>query len=112
MTYLPNSWAVAPLGKLIAPNGIFTDGDWVESKDQDPNGEVRLIQLADIADSRFADKSSRFLTRQRADELNCTFLKNGDLMIARMPDPLGRCCIFPLDGEERYSRSGRLLSRR
>ena len=23
-------------------------------------------------------------------------------MIARMPDPLGRCCIFPLDGESRF----------
>ncbi len=100
MTGLPSSWAVAPLENLIAPNGIFTDGDWVESKDQDPNGEVRLIQLADIADSRFVDKSSRFLTRQKADELNCTFLENGDLLVARMPDPLGRCCIFPLDGEE------------
>ena len=100
MTKLPSKWAVAPLENLIAPNGIFTDGDWVESKDQDPNGEVRLIQLADIADSRFMDKSSRFLTRQKADELNCTFLKKGDLMVARMPDPLGRCCIFPLDGEE------------
>ena len=100
MTDLPSSWAVARLENLIAPNGIFTDGDWVESKDQDPNGEVRLIQLADIADSRFVDKSSRFLTRQKAEELNCTFLKKGDLMVARMPDPLGRCCIFPLDGEE------------
>ena len=102
MTNLPRTWATAPLGELIAPDGLFTDGDWVESKDQDPNGEVRLIQLADVADSRFVDKSSRFLTREKADELNCTFLKKGDLMVARMPDPLGRCCIFPLDGENRF----------
>ena len=99
---MPRGWAIAPLGELIAPDGIFTDGDWVESKDQDPNGEVRLIQLADIANSRFVDKSSRFLTREKADELNCTFLKKGDLMVARMPDPLGRCCIFPLDGEKHF----------
>ncbi|MDE0190508.1 MAG: restriction endonuclease subunit S [Gammaproteobacteria bacterium] len=102
MTDLPSSWILAPLENLIAPDGIFTDGDWVESKDQDPNGEVRLIQLADIADSRFLDKSSRFLTREKAHELNCTFLRKGDLMVARMPDPLGRCCIFPLDGKERF----------
>jgi type I restriction enzyme, S subunit len=102
MTDLPRGWAKAPLSELIAHDGIFTDGDWVESKDQDPNGSVRLIQLADIADSYFVDKSSRFLTREKADELNCTFLKNGDLLVARMPDPLGRCCIFPLAGEERF----------
>ena len=102
MTELPRAWTVAPLGALIGPDGHFTDGDWIESKDQDPNGEVRLIQLADIADSRFEDKSSRFLTRAKADALNCTFLRKGDLMVARMPDPLGRCCIFPLDGEKRF----------
>ena len=77
MTDLPDSWANAPLDDLIAHDGIFTDGDWVESKDQDPNGAVRLIQLADIGDSRFIDKSSRFLKRDKADELNCTFLKKG-----------------------------------
>ena len=102
MMDLPGSWAVAPLEDLVAPDGIFTDGDWVESKDQDPDGDVRLIQLADIADGRFLDKSSRFLTRRKADELNCTFLRKGDLMVARMPDPLGRCCIFPLEGKERF----------
>ena len=102
MTDLPRAWATAPLGELVAPDGLFTDGDWVETKDQDPNGEVRLIQLADIADGRFVDKSSRYLTRAKAAQLNCTFLKKGDLMVARMPDPLGRCCIFSLDGESRF----------
>jgi type I restriction enzyme S subunit len=102
MTEMPAGWTAAPLKELIADDGIFTDGDWVESKDQDPCGSVRLIQLADIADSHFVDKSSRFLTREKATELNCTFLKKGDLLVARMPDPLGRCCTFPLDGEERF----------
>lgn len=75
--------------------GLFTDGDWVESKDQDPNGEVRLIQLADIGDGCFVDKSRRHLTMEKAKQLRCTFLEEGDLLIARMPEPLGRCCLFP-----------------
>ena len=25
--------------KELAVNGLFSDGDWVESKDQDPEGE-------------------------------------------------------------------------
>ena len=37
----------------VAENGIFCDGDWIEKKDQDPNGDVRLIQLADIGDVFF-----------------------------------------------------------
>lgn len=102
MTELPKGWQLTALVNVIAHDGLFTDGDWVESKDQDPNGEVRLIQLADIADSTFVDKSNRFLTREKAAELNCTFLRKGDLLVARMPDPLGRCCIFPLLGEEKF----------
>lgn len=78
-----------------AAGGLFTDGDWVESKDQDPDGEVRLIQLADIGDGSFLDKSARFLTADKAQELRCTFLQPGDLLIARMADPIARCCLFP-----------------
>lgn len=73
----------------------MTDGDWVETKDQDPTGEVRLIQLADIGDGEFLDKSARYLTLASAERLNCTFLAPGDVLIARMPHPIGRACIFP-----------------
>ncbi|MBN1187122.1 MAG: restriction endonuclease subunit S [Bacteroidales bacterium] len=81
--------------KIVGSTGVFNDGDWVESKDQDPNGEVRLIQLADIGDGIFIDKSNRFLTREKAKQLKCTYLMEGDVLVARMPEPLGRACIFP-----------------
>lgn len=80
---------------IIGNSGVFADGDWVESKDQDINGNVRLIQLADIGDGEFLNKSSRFMTEEKALELGCTFLEPGDVLIARMPDPLGRACVFP-----------------
>lgn len=99
---LPKGWTFATLDELISPDGVFIDGDWVESKDQDANGEIRLIQLADVGDGIFRDKSNRRLTKKMADELDCTFLRKGDVLVARMPEPLGRCCIFPLEGEERY----------
>jgi len=86
---------LATLSKVIGDTGIFIDGDWVESKDQDINGDVRLIQLADIGDGYFINKSNRFLTSEKSGELKCTILKQGDILIARMPDPLGRACIFP-----------------
>ncbi|RME58750.1 hypothetical protein D6779_05820 [Candidatus Parcubacteria bacterium] len=76
---------------------VFTDGDWVESKDQDPEGDVRLTQLADIGDGEWLDKSARFLTAKKASELRCTFLREGDVLVARMPDPLGRATVFPGD---------------
>jgi len=100
--YLPSRWAICTIEEVVAFDGVFTDGDWIESKDQDPNGDVRLIQLADIGDGKFQNKSARFLTKKKAYDLNCTFLIKGDLLVARMPDPLGRCCMFPLSGDEAY----------
>ncbi|MBQ1783953.1 MAG: DUF559 domain-containing protein [Gammaproteobacteria bacterium] len=97
MSDIPKGWVTATIPDLIGIEGVFVDGDWVESKDQDQNGDVRLIQLADIGDGRYVDKSNRFLTHTKAMELGCTFLRHGDVLIARMPDPLGRACIFPGD---------------
>lgn len=99
---IPKGWKLVSIPDVIGNEGIFVDGDWIESKDQDPNGEVRLIQLADIGDGYFRNKSSRYLTLKRAQEIKCTFLRNGDIIIARMPDPIGRACIFPLKGEQKF----------
>ncbi|WP_300565467.1 restriction endonuclease subunit S [Flavobacterium sp.] len=100
---LPKGWTVATIEELIdGKDGLFKDGDWIETKDQNPEGEVRLIQLADIGDGFFRNRSDRYMTKEKALELNCTFLKKGDILVARMPDPLGRACIFPYSEEEKY----------
>lgn len=100
MTGLPTDWATITVGEASGVGGLSADGDWIESKDQDPTGSVRLIQLQDIGDGMFVNKSSRFLTEDKAKELNCTFLSPGDVLIARMPDPLGRACRFPDIGQK------------
>jgi type I restriction enzyme S subunit len=100
MTFdLPEGWQLLSINDLAGIDGMVSDGDWIESKDQDPDGDVRLIQLADIGDGEFQNRSARFLTNNTARELRCTLLKAGDLLIARMPDPLGRACLFPGIGQ-------------
>mgnify|MGYP000987226505 CR=1 FL=1 len=96
----PKGWGKMTVSKLLEKAAVFVDGDWVESKDQDPEGEVRLVQLADIGDGRYINKSGRFLNKPTATRLKCTVLKLGDILIARMPDPLGRACLFPGDVKE------------
>ena len=81
--------------EAIGDQGLMTDGDWVESKDQDLNGDVRLIQLADIGDGVFLNKSRKYVTSETVEKLRCTLIKKEDVLIARMPDPLGRACVFP-----------------
>jgi type I restriction enzyme S subunit len=91
---LPSGWANSTLDDVIAQDGVFRDGDWVETKDQDPQGNVRLTQLADIGEGAFRNRSTRFLREDQAAALKCTFLEPGDVLVARMPDPLGRACVF------------------
>ena len=88
--------------KELAVNGLFSDGDWIESKDQDPEGDIRLIQLADIGDGYFVNKSNRFMNKKTAEKLKCTFLNKDDVLIARMPDPIGRACLFPFNESGKY----------
>lgn len=100
---LPEGWSWATLDDIVDNRvGLFKDGDWIETKDQNPEGEVRLIQLADIGDGIFRNRSDRFMSKQTALELNCTFLKKGDVLVARMPDPIGRACLFPFGEEEKF----------
>lgn len=90
---IPSTWVWARLDQL--PLFPLTDGDWVESKDQDPGGPVRLTQLADVGVNEFRDRSDRFMNVATAQRLNCTYLQTGDVLIARLPSPIGRACIFP-----------------
>lgn len=89
------TWAPTATLAELAAGGLFSDGDWVESKDQDPSGSVRLTQLADIGVGEFRDRSDRWLRIDQAAALRCTFLEPGDVLIARMPDPIGRACLAP-----------------
>jgi type I restriction enzyme, S subunit len=96
MSGLPPGWVENSLSRLM-DGGLFIDGDWVETKDQDENGEIRLTQLADVGEGYWRNRSNRSLTRDSAARLSCTYLEVGDVLVARMPDPLGRACIFPGD---------------
>ena len=92
---VPEGWTETSIEKILSVDDLFSDGDWVESKDQDPDGNNRLIQLADIGDGRFLNRSRRFMNDEQFKRLKCTELKEGDILIARMPDPIGRATIFP-----------------
>jgi type I restriction enzyme S subunit len=95
---LSKGWAWSRLD-VIAPMSIF-DGDWIESKDQDPSGSIRLVQLADIGVGEFKDKSERFINKETFKRLNCTKLEESDILIARLPNPIGRACLFPKNNSE------------
>src|SRR4051794_36456334 len=90
-------WPRVRLVELAAPSPDgFVDGDWIESKDQHPTGTIRLLEVGNILRGGLRlDGTHRWVTRETADRLRCTLLREGDVLIARMPDPIGRACIVP-----------------
>lgn len=91
----PKRWPTNNLSNVAGKDGLITDGDWILSENMDDNGRVRLLQLADIGMGTFLDKSRKFITESKFDELKCTEVKKGDVLISRMADPIGRACIVP-----------------
>ncbi len=74
----------------------FSDGDWIESKDQSDCG-IRLIQTGNVGNGEFLDKSERakYVSEETYSRLNCTEIFPGDILVSRLPDPIGRACIIP-----------------
>ena len=75
---------------------IFIDGDWIESKDQSESG-IRLIQTGNIGCGYYKDKGdkAKYISEQTFNKLHCTEVYPGDILISRLPDPVGRACIIP-----------------
>jgi type I restriction enzyme S subunit len=75
---------------------VFDDGDWIESKDQSESG-IRLIQTGNIGVGKFRDRieKARWISEETFEKLGCTEVREGDVLISRLPDPVGRACRLP-----------------
>lgn len=85
-----------PYEKLEKLCKTFIDGDWIESKDQSVEG-VRLVQTGNVGNGEYLDKidKAHYITESTFDRLHCTEIFAGDILISRLPDPIGRACIIP-----------------
>lgn len=90
-------WAIKPLGELCE---VFADGDWIESKDQSTEG-IRLIQTGNVGEGVFKDRAekARYISDETFKRLRCTEIFEGDCLISRLPDPVGRSAILPDTGQ-------------
>lgn len=79
----------------------FTDGDWIESKDQSTTG-VRLLQTGNVGINQFINKKDRakWISEDTFKRLKCTEVYPGDIIISRLPEPAGRACIVPNTGDK------------
>ncbi|MHB8276556.1 MAG: restriction endonuclease subunit S [Candidatus Humimicrobiaceae bacterium] len=92
------NWQIKKLGEVC---NVFTDGNWIEKKDQSPEG-IRLVQTGNIGNGVFKDREekARYISEKTFKQLRCTEILPFDCLISRLPDPVGRSCIIP-DAKEK-----------
>lgn len=99
---MPDSWTNTPLSDFASnePNS-FVDGPFgsdLKVSDYTDEG-VRILQLQNLGDGHFIDDNVKFTSSLKAVSLSRCLVKPGDLLIAKMADPLARACIVPIKVE-------------
>ncbi len=81
----------------------FTGGPFgsnLKSCDYTEDG-IRVIQLQNIGDGYFSDQYKIYTSQRKADELLSCNIYPGEIILAKMADPVARACIIP-NNENRY----------
>ena len=90
---MKEGWEYKKLGEVCE---MISDGDWIESKDQSLKG-IRLVQTGNIGLGCFIDKcdKKKYISTETFERLKCTEIYEGDCLVSRLPDPIGRACLLP-----------------
>lgn len=80
---LPTGWVITKLKEITTPLSL-NDGDWILSKNMSDKPEIKLIQLGSIGYGKYINKGFKYITNDTFDELNCTQIKPGYLLINRL----------------------------
>ena len=91
---IPKNWAMTTLNQLTHAL-LLNDGDWILSENMNPQGEVKLIQLGSVGMMRYVDKGFKYLAENTFQELNCTQIYSGYMLINRIVSDKMCSCILP-----------------
>jgi type I restriction enzyme S subunit len=60
-----------------------------------------LVQTGNVGNGRFKDRAekARYISEITFKRLRCTEIFEGDCLVSRLPDPVGRACVLPDCGE-------------
>jgi type I restriction enzyme S subunit len=84
---IPEKWEVKP---TVATCSTYDDGDWLVTKDQG-GPDYRIIQISNIGNNCFIETGNdRYITEETLRRLNCHEVLPGDIVVSRMPRPIGR----------------------
>jgi len=101
---IPKEWEVSILDDCHTQERYsYTGGPFgssLKSEDYTTEG-IRIIQLQNIGDGMFRDDYKIYTSTKKADELSSCNIYPGEIIIAKMADPLARACIMP-NTEQRF----------
>ena len=95
---LPEGWTKKTLLEVaggeprLVVGGPF--GSCLKVDDYQKTG-IPIIRLQNVGHAKFIDKDIKYLTLEKAKELEYHTFVKGDLVLAKLGDPIGKTCIIP-----------------
>ncbi len=87
---VPEGWEIS---ELVDACEYVIDGDWIETKDQG-GSDYRLLQVSNIGLGEFIETGNyRYVSQDTFERLRCHEIAPGQILVARMPDPIGRAWL-------------------
>ena len=92
---IPSHWKNTRIKFTVKEeDSLFIDGDWIESKVITEDG-IRYITTGNVKVGYYSEQGNGYISPQTFLDLNCTEVFEGDLIISRLNNPIGRACIVP-----------------
>jgi type I restriction enzyme S subunit len=106
-SYLQNifekgNWVETTLEKLSNKKDAVVSGPFgsnLKVSDYKEKG-VPILRLQNIGKGFFINKSIKFITKEKAEELKYHSFKSGDIALAKLGIPIGKTCIIPESFED------------
>lgn len=95
LNQVPDHWCSVPIKYMaLERNSLFLDGDWIESKDISSDG-IRYITTGNVGEGAYKEQGAGFISEETFHALGCTEVYEGDVLVSRLNNPIGRACVVP-----------------
>ena len=94
---IPKEWEVVKLRSIVEGDSDIVAGPFgsnLKVCDYKPDG-VPIIRLQNIERNQFIDKDIKYISPEKAEELKYHSYQPGDIVLAKLGDPIGKTCIVP-----------------
>lgn len=94
---IPKEWDVVSLRNVVDNESDIVAGPFgsnLKVSDYKPEG-VPIIRLQNIERNKFINKNIKYVSPEKAEELSYHSYQPGDVVLAKLGDPIGKTCIVP-----------------